>query len=193
MRYLKYIFIALSVISNLFAWDSVGSYNKNNVVSVICDEITLEESGRIISEIEKITKINKDPILIQLSTTGGHGGLIVGNYLQIIDNVVDIVVVGPCNSGGTLLLGSATGKRYMTSNSIIGLHIPEDTLNTRLSKLYTKLYYEFIGSKFSLEKSNLDTLQNTGLAYFTKKTAITNGIVDEVINDKLKNKNKNGE
>jgi len=184
MRYLKYIFAMVLSINHLFAWEGLGSYNKSNVVTIICDEITLEESKKVISEIKKITEINKDPILLQLSTTGGHGGLLVGNYIQIIDNVVDIIVIGPCNSGGTLLLGSATGKRYMLSNAIIGLHIPHNSSNTELSNLYKELYYDFIETRFHLEKPRIDTLKNTGLVYFTKKTVIINGIVDEVVSEK---------
>ena len=188
MKPLRYIILtAIFLISNSYGWDKLESYGEN-VVTVFYKEITLEKAEEVILKIEKIKSASKDPILLLLTTTGGHGGLIISNYIQVISNRVDVLVVGPCNSGGTILLSSATGKRYMVNDVVLGIHIPDQNNDSKMIKLYTKMYYDFYEKHCNLSESNIIELKKTGYAYFNAKSALSNGIVDEIINANKKAK-----
>jgi len=178
--------------------------NKNHIYfkTGVCKESIDKLSTEIDNLNNKLSNLAKraslgtfvpKPIYLHITTNGGD--LLAGffGYDKIKDSKIPIItIIEGCVASAGSLLSMAGSKRYMTSNSHLLIH----QLRTGMFGTYEELVDEknncnqFMSKLVSLYKDNSNgKLSKTKIKEILKrdifwdtKTAITNGLVDEVWN-----------
>lgn len=149
----------------------------------------LEKNGYAISNaIKMLDSINHDDIIIYINTPGGS----VTQLLGIIDAIneaksdVYTVAAGQASSaGGFLLISGTPGKRCMTENSRLMLHMPrgqsssdEESIRyvTEIKHILDKLVADASGKSIDVVKEKM-ALE----IFMSAEEALAEGLIDKII------------
>jgi ATP-dependent protease ClpP protease subunit len=161
--------------------DTLLNQRKIMINSYLCPEL----SGEVISKLFYLDAKDNKPIDIYLETMGGwyDDAWAISDAFKMIKSPVNICVVGCCNSAGVIVLLGATGKRYITQNSVIQIH-------GNLKDNENKNTYDYIDKNYRVgkllkEKASLpeEWYPLSGEKYFTfpAEDALKYKMVDEII------------
>lgn len=157
------------------------STGKMFVVGGIDEESHLE----IMHSLHQLNTTKHKRILMHFSTLGGDDEQAFGIYDLIKNNPkpVDILVSGPCNSSGTLILQAAS-KRMAYANSTFLLHygVPEYTCiqHTEFAKILDDNWINIIATRMKRPITYIDVIHRTE-TYWTALQALDFGLIDKIV------------
>ena len=134
------------------------------------------------------------PIDLYIETSGGRGYGPVALFIQTMKSPVNTHALDWCNSAGTYLLASGTGKRYAFKSSRITIHTvgldeEDDDIESETYKYNNQLLYaetEFWSNLTKVPKEIYEAKDDTYF-YLTANEALDFGLIDEIIDFKRVN------
>jgi ATP-dependent Clp protease protease subunit len=126
------------------------------------------------------------PIDLYIDTPGGSGGEMLSSFIHSIGSPVNVYALDYCCSAGTVVLASATGRRFAFSTSRIVVHIafsescPEDdkTYSPEAQEMYI---YGLFWKNFSTLPEEFYSVDEDRYYNLTAAQALEFGIIDEII------------
>ena len=143
------------------------------------------------------SKDNTKDIHLYINSPGGvaQSGLAILDTMRYITSPVSTICLGLCASAASLLLAGGTkGKRYMLPHSKVMIHQPWGGVKGQISEIeiyykegvkdkntYAKLLSEFCKKDIATVLNDIDRDN-----YLSATEAIKYGIVDKILNEKIK-------
>ncbi len=143
------------------------------------------------------SKDNIKDIHLYINSPGGvaQSGLAILDTMQYLSSPISTICLGLCASAASLLLAGGTkGKRYILPHSKVMIHQPLGGVKGQISEIeiyykegmkdkttYAKLLSEFCKKDFSTIINDIDRDN-----YFSATEAIKYGIVDKILNEKIR-------
>lgn len=166
-------------------------------VLYIMNHITEDTLYEIIGGVNLIkkqsdSKKNKEPINIVIMSYGGDVYPMLGiiDYLRGIDVKFNTIIRGAAMSAAALIAISATGKRYMSKNSVLMLHefsieISNNNTtslikNTKHIELLQNRIYDMIAD-FTKKDKDFWKLKLTNDLFLSAEESKELGLIDEII------------
>ena len=149
----------------------------------ITNYINESNAKDIIARLIYLDSINKKPIDIYISTSGGWGypSIAIIETMKMIESPVNTWALGICYSSGALILASGTGKRYATENAIIMVHCNVDSSSEDYTheKNYKELYEGYWEKKTELPSHWYPMIYDKAY-YLNTEQALKYKVIDEV-------------
>lgn len=140
-------------------------------------DVNAEFSKRVIAQLLVLDGRETAPIDFYLRTEGGWeaDAFAVIDTIRALQSPVNIHGMGEVHSAGAMILATATGRRIVYENTVVGFHEVGPDEEEIFEQRYLKLWEKYA----QLPQEWLES-RNEEMQYFTAEEAVEMGVADEI-------------